>query len=202
MASQTTEYITGDAAFAVDRRGVIVSWNSTAAKTFNYPRSYALGRRCWQLLEGQDLFGNRYCCNSCPILKMALKHESVHSFQLSLKKASKRRKKFSIYCLSVYSNGGKELLLHICNTADEALAPAENNLAVTRPRANLQKDTLTARELEVVALLAEGKTTRQISSTMQISSATVRNHIQNTLHKLHVHTRLEAVLVSQRLDLI
>lgn len=202
MASQTTDYITGDAAFAVDRAGVIVSWNSTAEKTFNYPRSYALGRRCWQLLKGQDLFGNRYCCDSCPVLKMALKHESVHSFQLLLKKASKRRENFSIHCLSVYNNGGRELLLHICNAAAEDVVPTKNNHAVKRPQANLQKGSLTPRELEVVALLAEGKTTRQISSTLHISSATVRNHIQNTLHKLHVHTRLEAVLVSQSLDLI
>lgn len=202
MASQTTDYITGDAAFAVDRRGVIVSWNSTAEKTFKYPRSFALGRRCWKLLEGQDMFGNRYCCNSCPVMKMALKHESVHSFQLLLKKASKRRRKFSIHCLSVYNNGGKELLLHICDAADETIAPSENNHSVKQPHANLQRDALTTRELEVVALLANGKTTTQISSKMHISSATVRNHIQNTLHKLHVHSRLEAVLVSQRLDLI
>jgi DNA-binding NarL/FixJ family response regulator len=50
--------------------------------------------------------------------------------------------------------------------------------------------------------LAEGKTTKEIASLMCISEATARNHIQHTLHKLHVHNRLEAVVLGQRLDLI
>lgn len=202
MASQTTDYITGDAAFAVDQNGVIVSWNSTAEKTFDYPRSRALGRRCWELLDGQDMFCNRYCSKSCPVREMALKHESVHSFQAMLKTGSKQRKKFTINCLVVFSSGGEGLLLHICNETGETLKPFENKPTANRLSANLRGKTLTTRELELLAHLAEGKTTRQISSAMHISCTTVRNHIQNTLHKLGVHSRLEAVLVSQRLNLI
>ena len=202
MASQTTDYITGDAAFAVDRHGLIVSWNSTAEKTFNYPCSTALGRPCWTLLEGQDMFGNRYCSESCPVREMALQHESVHSFQVLFKTGSNGWKNFTINCLSVFIRPGEELLLHICNVTEETLEPFENNHTSNRPPANLQGTALTSRELEVLALLAEGKTTRQISSAMHISCATVRNHIQNALHKLHVHNRLEAVLLSQRLNLI
>ena len=202
MASQTIEYFTGDAAFAVDRRGVIVSWNTAAEKTFNYPCCTALGRRCWKLLDGQDMFGNRYCSESCPVREMALQHESVHSFQVLFKTGSSGWKNFTINCLSVCIRPGEELLLHICNATEGTLGAVENNHTSNRPSANLQGKALTSRELEVVALLAEGNTTRQMSSAMHISCATVRNHIQNALHKLHVHNRLEAVLVSQRLNQI
>ena len=51
-------------------------------------------------------------------------------------------------------------------------------------------------------LLAEGNTTREIAKMMCVSEATARNHIQHTMDKLHVHSRLEAVVVGQRLHLV
>ncbi len=52
---------------------------------------------------------------------------------------------------------------------------------------------LTDREREVLSLLAQGLSTRDIAQTLSISPSTARNHIQNILHKLNVHSRLEAV---------
>ena len=202
MAVQTTNFITGDAAFAVDRRGVIVLWNSAAEKKFGYPASKALGQRCWKLLSGQDTYGNRYCLECCPLREMAVQHESVHGFEVLYKTAADGRKKFAISCLEVYDSPGNGLLLHICRSPDETPEYSENNHAAPRPSANFKRGALTTRELEVLALLADGKSTREIAPLMCISNATVRNHIQHTLYKLHVHNRLEAVVMGQRLDLI
>jgi two-component system nitrate/nitrite response regulator NarL len=52
---------------------------------------------------------------------------------------------------------------------------------------------LTDREREVLSLLAQGHSTREIAQALSISYSTARNHIQNILHKLNVHSRLEAV---------
>jgi DNA-binding NarL/FixJ family response regulator len=52
---------------------------------------------------------------------------------------------------------------------------------------------LTDRELEVLSLLAQGSSTRDVAQALSISPSTARNHIQNILHKLNVHSRLEAV---------
>lgn len=202
MAAQTANYVIGDAAFAVDQRGNIVLWNPEAEKIFGHPASTALGQQCWKFLSGQDVYGNRYCCEHCPIREMALRHESVHSFDLSLRTASEGRKKFSTSCLEVYGNSGNVLVLHICHSTDETLEYPESHHTNSKLSANFQRGALTKRELEVLALLAEGKTTREIASLMCISHATVRNHIQHTLHKLHVHNRLEAVVMGQRLNLI
>ena len=202
MAAQTTNYITGDAAFAVDRGGVIVLWNSAAEKIFGYPAGTALGQRCWKLLSGQDIYGNRYCCEHCPLREMALQHESVHGFQLLYRTASDGRKKFTVSCLLVFGSPGIGLLLHICNPPDEAPEHYENHRAANGHSANFQRGALTKRELEVLELLADGKTTQEIASGMCISPATARNHIQHTLYKLHVHNRLEAVITGQHLDLI
>ena len=208
VATQTTNYVTGDAAFSVDRDGEIITWNSAAEKTFGYSAETAVGQRCWKMLEGKDSFGNRYCCERCPLREMALQHESVRSLELSLKTASGGQEKFNINCLSVYGGPGEELLLHICNSIDETPEYSENNHfatnnhSATRTSANSQRGALTIREQEALALLADGKTTREIASMMCISYATVRNHIQKTLYKLHVHNRLEAVVVGQRLNLV
>ena len=60
---------------------------------------------------------------------------------------------------------------------------------------------LTPREREVLGHLADGHTTREIATLLSITVPTVRNHIDHILHKLHAHSRLEAVAVSRRLGL-
>jgi DNA-binding NarL/FixJ family response regulator len=52
---------------------------------------------------------------------------------------------------------------------------------------------LTAREQEVLERLVRGERTQAIAAGMGISYATARTHVQNVLHKLGVHSRLEAV---------
>ncbi|HEV8119008.1 MAG TPA: LuxR C-terminal-related transcriptional regulator, partial [Thermoanaerobaculia bacterium] len=61
---------------------------------------------------------------------------------------------------------------------------------------------LTTREKEILRCLAQGMSTSTISRKLFISPVTVRNHIQNLLHKLDVHTKLAAVVFAYRHDLI
>lgn len=53
---------------------------------------------------------------------------------------------------------------------------------------------LTAREREVLELLAGGATPKEVAAKLNISWQTVRNHIRFIYDKLHVHTRTDAVL--------
>ncbi|MHB2029467.1 MAG: LuxR C-terminal-related transcriptional regulator [Acidimicrobiales bacterium] len=61
---------------------------------------------------------------------------------------------------------------------------------------------LTARELEVLQLLAQGRSTEKIADELFISINTVRNHVANILNKLNVHSKLEAVAIAAREGLI
>jgi two-component system NarL family response regulator len=65
-----------------------------------------------------------------------------------------------------------------------------------------RKPTLTGRELEVLQLVARGKTSREIGNILFISENTVKNHIRNILDKLGLHSRNEAVLFAVRENLI
>ena len=61
---------------------------------------------------------------------------------------------------------------------------------------------LTAREREVLDLLAQGESKEAIARRLFLSANTVRNHIQNILGKLGAHSRLEAVATARREGLI
>jgi len=50
---------------------------------------------------------------------------------------------------------------------------------------------LTARETEVLRLVATGMSYRQIADQLVLSHRTVQNHVQSTLRKLHLHNRVE-----------
>ncbi|MDQ1398045.1 MAG: hypothetical protein QOG64_3304 [Acidimicrobiaceae bacterium] len=60
---------------------------------------------------------------------------------------------------------------------------------------------LTSRELEVLKLVAKGMSNREIADELYISENTVKNHVRNILEKLHLHSRMEAVIyaVKERL---
>ncbi|MDP9495616.1 MAG: response regulator transcription factor [Actinomycetota bacterium] len=61
---------------------------------------------------------------------------------------------------------------------------------------------LTGRELEILGLVGNGKTSREIAEQLFISENTVRNHVRNVLDKLGLRSRFEAVNWAQREGLI
>lgn len=61
---------------------------------------------------------------------------------------------------------------------------------------------LTARELEVLRLLAEGVRPADIATDLSISTKTVSNHIQRTLGKLGAHTQVQAVALAYEMGLV
>ncbi len=61
---------------------------------------------------------------------------------------------------------------------------------------------LTARELDVLRLMASGSTNREIASELYISQKTVTVHVTRILAKLDARTRVEAAGVAQRLGLL
>jgi DNA-binding CsgD family transcriptional regulator len=52
---------------------------------------------------------------------------------------------------------------------------------------------LTAREREIVAMVAEGKTNAQVAADLWVSPATVKKHLENVYQKLGVGSRAAAV---------
>ena len=64
------------------------------------------------------------------------------------------------------------------------------------------KAALTARELEVLHLVATGRRNKEIAGELNISEETVQGHMKNILSKLDVHDRTEAVAVAIRRGIV
>lgn len=62
----------------------------------------------------------------------------------------------------------------------------------------LTPDPLTEREVDVVRLVAQGFSNRQIADQLVIGEATVRTHVGNILNKLHLANRVQATLYALR----
>ena len=67
-----------------------------------------------------------------------------------------------------------------------------------RPAQAVPAPRLTARELEVLKLVAQGMSNKEIAAELYISENTVKNHVRNILEKLHLHSRMEAVIYAVR----
>ncbi|AKG73110.1 response regulator transcription factor [Salinicoccus halodurans] len=55
------------------------------------------------------------------------------------------------------------------------------------------ENPLTPREMEIIQLLGEGKKTKAIAKELHLSDGTIRNYVSNTLDKLEVDNRIEAI---------
>ncbi|MCW2815179.1 MAG: response regulator receiver [Nocardioides sp.] len=61
---------------------------------------------------------------------------------------------------------------------------------------------LTERELDVLRLVAQGHSNKEIAARLFISENTVKNHVRNMLEKLQLHSRMEAVMYAVRENLL
>ncbi len=92
--------------------------------------------------------------------------------------------------------------IHQVYRGDSSLSPAiarkvlqELSRSSDRPPT---PEPLTAREMEILQIVAQGKINRDIAAELSISEATVRTHVSNILGKLHLATRTQATLYALR----
>ena len=86
--------------------------------------------------------------------------------------------------------------------ASKLLGEFSNLAKRAEERSSVPTPRLTDRELEVLRLVAQGKSNREIAGELYISENTVKNHVRNILEKLHLHTRMEAVMYAVREKLL
>jgi DNA-binding CsgD family transcriptional regulator len=202
MRDRDELFSTGEPAYAVNRDGVIRAWNSAAEREFGYRKSEALGHFCWELLAGQDLYGNQYCCSGCPLREAAFDHQSTNSNEMLLRTSSNALRRFRITRLVISCCNGADILAHLCQPLIQSPQDDGDNNSVDTSTPDDRRHALTSREREVFALLSEGLGTREMASKLCISPATVRNHIQNIFSKLKVRNRVAAINRGRKLGLI
>jgi DNA-binding NarL/FixJ family response regulator len=63
-------------------------------------------------------------------------------------------------------------------------------------------EPLTAREIDILRMIARGRSNREIAEALVITEGTVKNHVTSILAKLSVRDRTQAVLMAQELRLV
>ena len=190
-----------DAVFVTDRLNHIVAWNASAESLLGYSRDEAIGSGCPELMLGCDAWGNRYCRDSCPLLDMARRGEVVRHFDLKLRAKTGARVTVEVVILQVAAPSPQEFYLaHILKPSERGQPaqvdpdpPASNGRPGHPEVQDARARRLSQREVEILGLVAAGRTTPEIAGYLHISCLTVRNHIQNILEKLEVHSKAEAV---------
>ena len=192
-----------DAVFVTDRHNRIVFWNRSAERLLGFTAEEAAGASCACLLEGNDVYGNRYCSDVCPVTQMAARAETMRAFGLRLRSKDGGIVLVDVSILNfVVRPPDGCFLAHILRPTLAAEAavrgprredPPRSALVVVKESPDARARKLTAREVDVLGMLAAGHPTPEIASRLHISSVTARNHIQNILEKLEVHSKAEAV---------
>lgn len=114
------------------------------------------------------------------------------------------------YLLKDVAEGELESTLSALEAGEPALSPRLAakildefvRLGRQEPLEESRRDDLTAREREVLQLVAEGATNREIAASLQLSEHTVHFHVKNILAKLHLRNRAQAVAYAIRTGLV
>lgn len=194
-----------DPVFVVDERSVIVQWNPAAEESSGVARADAIGKHCYDLIAGTNGDGRQVCRTRCDKWAIARRGQRVTHFDLRVHVLHDAWVDVSI--LPIADQSGRPIALaHIVRNAErnkrlerfvrELASGAREVLAPRAPNGAAQPETrmsLTAREQEVLGLLARGASTAAMADRLGVSRHTVHNHVATLLSKLGVHSRAEAV---------
>lgn len=194
-----------DGAFIIDQDQRIVYWNQAAQQLLGYSGEEVAGRACCEIVRGRGEHDQTWCRANCPVTAAARAGQTVDSFGICARARSggARWIDVSILALPIGENGEPPLIVHLFRDATEArqreafarqvLEAVRSLQATSAPLDGSAPDLLTSRELQILAMLARGLGTQSIALSLSISVSTTRNHVQNILQKLHVHSRPAAI---------
>ena len=217
MASALAEIFskTADGVFGVDQDSKITLWNEAAERLLGYKAAEVMGRPCAEVLAGRDRTGRRLCGSTCPPISSARKGEPVHGCEMLVQTKAGRpiwvhvsaivvpsRTPDLFTMVHIFRDVTRQVETGILLTKVQALLahdgdPSEGIVA-TAPKRPSPLSVLTAREQEVLRLIARGESAKGIAEKLRISPSTARNHTQNILEKLGVHTKIEALALAFR----
>jgi PAS domain S-box-containing protein len=209
---------TGDGVFIVDANKHIIRWNKGAEKILGYSEVEVLNRDCFQMISGKIASDKAHCSPNCPIHASVLKGDPQNNFDLMTQASNgaplwlnitvispvdldepfvahivrdvTREKRRALALEQFLANLGPSSLTPHDISTEEPMSSYPTVLHSTPDKTAI---ALSGREIEVLTLLAEGLSTKSMAQKLNISHFTARNHIQNILVKLDLHSKAQAV---------
>ena len=215
---------TADGVFVVDSSQHVLRWNEGAERILGFNEADAVVHPCYQLVSGRIRADKPWCRPDCRVQQCARKHTPMQNFDLLTRSKAGRDLWLNISIISPPDHG-QPVSAHVIRDvtkekrAGEAIeqflaalgvhagfkdlqAGGSGPLLASQPAGvDLQK-ALSGREIEVLTLLAEGFSTGAVAQRLEISHYTARNHIQNILTKLDLHSKAQAVSYAYKKGLL
>jgi DNA-binding CsgD family transcriptional regulator len=179
--------------------GTIVFLNSRAEALLGRSAGSCLGRPCYEVIGGQELDGTPFCRPNCAVHRLAAGGREIEPYPLRVPIAAHRDEILRVVVIVSHPPGesGGSFVHCVVDDARHERFRSYFDKVVARSRRpselSLDAFALTRRERQVLRLLAEDESLHAIAHRLDLSYATVRNHSQHVLNKLHVHSILEAV---------
>jgi PAS domain S-box-containing protein len=200
---------TGDAVYVVDPDYRIVHWDSQMESLTGALSQEALGQPCYHAVMGEREDGGPFCAHGCSVMHLAQAHRPVSSFEMRIKTRSGVKRWMNVSNLTVETEEGPYLvhLLRDSQGTHDALEIARGLIQLSSKEeapAPKRKDipALTPRQLEVLQLLSEGKSVKEIGKELYLSEATVRNHVRSLLQTLGAHSQLEVLAKAREMGIL
>ena len=203
---------TADAVFVVNPEYRIVHWDARAESLTGFLAEEVVGRACYEVVSAQGGNGDCFDARVRLAMKQARTGQPVPGYDVRVLTRTSGRRWVNLSTLVVGSDQGP-YLVHLMRDVQEAhetlemarglirLSSTEVGTEMSRP---VPRDipNLTGRQLEVLQLLAAGKSARDIGTELYLSQATVRNHIRALLQGLGAHSQLEALARAREFGLL
>jgi len=212
---------TADGVFAIGSDHRIIFWNKAAQDILGFNPKEVLGEYCYEVIFGRTERGEVLCSKSCCVMNSIEKGKKVSNFDtlahtktgvpvwinVSIIAIPSRHEDLNVavHIFRDITQRKREQILikkiiSIMKPEDQAEGDVHINKMTTLSRN--PHSNLTRREYDVLRLLAEGRSAKDIAEELYISWSTARKHIQNILTKLGLHSKLEAVTYAIRNNMI
>ncbi len=204
------EYQTGDAVFVIGPDYRIIYWDSRAEFLTGLRAEDVLDKPCYEVILGERDDGERFCSWGCSVMRMSQEGRPVLSYDMKIHSPSGGKRWVNVSTLSIECEEGIHIvhLMRDAQRTHETLEMARGLIQISkkadkRSVADRQPvPALTARQLEMLQLLSQGKSVRDIKTELHLSEATVRNHIRSVLQALGAHSQLEALARARELGIL
>ena len=209
---------TADGVYIVDANKHIVRWNRGAEKLLKYAENDVINHECHQIIAGKLSMDKPICGQNCKIHAGVLKGSPQRNFDIWTHTNEGEPIWLNVSIISPIDTNSP-FLAHILRditkekqtgmALDRFIADLGNHSFISgvnseqMPKAHYAEKVyaasngptvaLSSREIEVLTLLAEGLSTKGLAEKLGISHFTARNHIQNILVKLNLHSKAQAV---------
>ena len=208
---------TADGVFIVDANQRIVRWNKGAERILKHTEAEVLNQNCYHVIAGRAHPDKLWCHSNCKVQSCVEKGTTMENFDLLTHTNEGDPIWLNLTIISPV-DGNQRYTAHIMRdvTREKNTSRAVERFLVDLGMSGTAREihhedrgtirsvaadsshregplNLSSRENEVLKLLAEGLSTKALAQRLTISHFTARNHIQNILVKLDLHSKAQAV---------